>query len=44
MVYKLRKQSEDNLRQFMKENDVVIEEGGELLQAIAALLATLLIN
>ena len=44
MVYKLRKQSEDNLRQFMKENDVDIEEGGELLQAIAALLSNAVIN
>ena len=44
MVYKLRKQSEDNLRQLMKENDVDIEEGGELLQAIAALLSNAVIN
>ncbi len=43
MVYKQRKQSEDKLRQFMKENEVEMEEGGDLVQGIGALLSNAVI-
>ena len=38
MVYKQRKQLEDKIKQFMKENKVEMEEGGELLKTINAFL------
>ena len=38
MFYKQRKQLEDKIKQFMKENKVEMEEGGELLKTINAFL------